>query len=64
MHGSAIAYLVGTRPNLVKMAPVWAAMDRRPQIRKWDGRAAERAADVLGAFLAGERDREAAWAAV
>src|SRR3954447_17482232 len=34
MPGSAIAYLVGTRPNLVKMAPVMAALRHRlPQVR-------------------------------
>jgi UDP-N-acetylglucosamine 2-epimerase (non-hydrolysing) len=34
MPGSAIAYLVGTRPNLVKMAPVMAALRRRlPEVR-------------------------------
>jgi UDP-N-acetylglucosamine 2-epimerase (non-hydrolysing) len=34
MPGSAIAYLVGTRPNLVKMAPVMAALRHRlPEAR-------------------------------
>jgi UDP-N-acetylglucosamine 2-epimerase (non-hydrolysing) len=34
MPGSAIAYLVGTRPNLVKMAPVMAALrGRLPDVR-------------------------------
>jgi UDP-N-acetylglucosamine 2-epimerase (non-hydrolysing) len=34
MPGTAIAYLVGTRPNLVKMAPVMAALRRRlPEAR-------------------------------